>query len=290
MSLFNKVKTINSYMHVTESGTKYLTEPGLRLIGEVRAHPETLEGFLEDFYPYTPSAADDLPYHADNWDLLSEGAAVAKIAGQTCYASFGPRRTRNAGGEGSRYLEGLMSKRHGSVLAHCNYTILIYGVSRALSHELIRHHVGVNVSQLSQRYVGPDVLRFVEHPEIQKDPNLHEMFISTIDKAREDYSRYINAMSGDAPGSVMHRKKVQQTARMCLPACTETALVMTANMRAFRNIIEQRGSVHADPEIRVLADRLAALLIYVAPEMMSDVESRIAEDGYPEVTVTYSKV
>src|SRR3989304_9631067 len=101
--------------------------------------------------------------------------------------SFGPGRTTNANavwyfdGKPGKPETGIKGQKHGSVLDHPNYTILNYGISRSLTHELVRHRAGCAYSQLSQRYVGGKMLRFVERPEYVGDPFLHEQFESRID-------------------------------------------------------------------------------------------------------------
>jgi thymidylate synthase (FAD) len=80
------------------------------------------------------------------------------------------------GNENATYFERLTSAGHGSVLEHANFSFLLYAISRSVTHELVRHRAGVGISQVSQRYVSGAVLRFVERPEYQNDPELHAHF------------------------------------------------------------------------------------------------------------------
>ena len=108
------------------------------------------------------------------------------------------------------------------VLEHANFTLLFYGISRSVTHELVRHRAGFGFSQLSQRYVSGKVLRFVERPEYVNDQELHELFVERIDRAAADYERIaeglverqkagVDILSGEAKTDL--RKKVQQAAR-----------------------------------------------------------------------------
>lgn len=281
-----------SLMHYTDMGTNYMREPGLALLSEPKLHFHLMRDFLQELGDWGPHG-HPVDYLDDDWDCISDGAALAKIAGQVCYASFGNRRTRNAGGGAEQYLDRVMAQGHGSLLAHVNYTVLIYGISRALSHELVRHHVGTNFSQLSQRYAGPESLYFVEHPEIQRDPSSHLRFTREIDQHRtgymarleEAYAKYEGTYSGTTL-----RKKASQVARMGLPACTGTYLAMTFNMRALRNILEQRCAPEAELEFRVLAGKLYRLMDETCPELLSGMTLKEDDHGYPVVTSKWRKV
>ena len=85
-----------------------------------------------------------------NWiGESTDGERLAEFAGRLCYMSQhnpAKRATRE-------YLENIKKQGHGSVLEHANYSILLEGVSRSLTHELVRHRAGFAYSQLSQRYV-----------------------------------------------------------------------------------------------------------------------------------------
>ena len=77
----------------------------------------------------------------------TDGERLAEFAGRLCYMS-----QKNPAGRSTReYLENIKRQGHGSVLEHANYSLLLEGVSRSLTHELIRHRAGFAYSQLSQR-------------------------------------------------------------------------------------------------------------------------------------------
>src|SRR5688500_20413118 len=95
----------------------------------------------------------------------SDGERLAEFAGRLCYMS-----QRNPASRTTRdYLENIKKQGHGSVLEHASYSLLLEGVSRSLTHELVRHRAGFAYSQLSQRYVDASVAAFVVPQEIAGD-------------------------------------------------------------------------------------------------------------------------
>jgi flavin-dependent thymidylate synthase len=213
-----------------------------------------------------------------------------------CYMSFGPRRTTNE--NAAAYFERLTSAGHGSVLEHASFSFLLYGISRSVTHELVRHRAGVGFSQISQRYVSGSVLRFVERPEYQNDEELHRLFEERADRAAAEYGtmadRLLERQEGgasmlSADYKTDARKKVQQTARSLLPNETEAPMVFTGNVRALRHIIEMRADAHAESEIRNLAVRIFLCLVTADPILFGDYSITELPDGTFTVTTTNRK-
>ena len=136
----------------TAKGTPYLTEPEVCIVAATAwQHEERrLEEFLEPLFPDN-DYFDDRP--------LDDGAKLIKFAGQLCYLSFGQQRSRNA--QAAEYLRHVKEQAHGSLFQHVSYSLLFWGVSRAFTHELVRHGTGTGFSQVSQRYVAGKHLRFI---------------------------------------------------------------------------------------------------------------------------------
>ena len=285
---------IHSLPLQTPAGTPYLRRPGVVMSAAPRTDLSGLAKFLEDF-----GEELDFGQYLDDPTELTDGAQLIKTSGQACYASFGPRRTKNENAGG--YLDNIASSGHGSVLEHANYSLFIYGVSRSLTHELIRHRAGFAYSQLSQRYVSGRVLRFVERPEYVTNPTLHTWFEHRIDGAAAEYAEVTEALvqrqrGGDAgllaaDAKTDLRKKVQQVARSVLPNETETFLMMTGNVRAWRHFINMRASSHAEVEIRALAVAIYRVLSAQEPLLFADMELvPYPTDGTYVVNVKYPKV
>lgn len=221
---------------------------------------------------------------------------LAEFAGRVCYMSQANRSEKTT----AQYLGNILAQGHGSVLEHINVSVLIQGVSRSLSHELVRHRAGFAYSQLSQRYVGPEHLSFVVPPlvlSLYQRRNEDEtyragntrLFVDTLtvfEQARTNYLAAIETLEALVHRGEMSkpdfRKAVQQTARNVLPNATETKLVVTGNARAWRHVLELRGK--AEPEIRRLAVELLRALRPVAPAVFSDfseVPAATHADGFP---------
>ena len=282
---------IHSPVFHTRQGTAYLRAPGVVMLARPRTNVAGLAGFLEGFDPEL-----GFPAYLDDPTPLPDSSQLCKTAGQTCYMSFGPRRTTNE--NAAVYIERLTSAGHGSVLEHASFSFLLYGVSRSVTHELVRHRAGVGFSQTSQRYVSGAVLRFVERPEYRDDEELHALFEERADRAAAEYEemaqRLLERQEG---GSAMlsadyktdARKKLQQTARSLLPNETEAPMVFTGNVRALRHIIEMRADAHAESEIRNLAVRIFLCLITADPILFGDYSITELPDGTFTVTTRNRK-
>jgi len=213
-----------------------------------------------------------------------------------CYMSFGPRRTKNE--NAAAYFERLTSAGHGSVLEHASFSFLLYGISRSVTHELVRHRAGAGFSQVSQRYVSGAVLRFVERPEYQDDEELNRLFEERADRAAAEYEEMAERLLGRQEGGASMltadyktdaRKKVQQTARSLLPNETEAPMVFTGNVRALRHIVEMRADAHAESEIRNLAVRIFLCLYKADPILFGDYRIGELPDGTFTVTTEHRK-
>ena len=282
---------IHSETYLTQGGTPYLKKPGVVMLARPRTNVAGLEGFLEGFDP-----ALGFPDYLNDPTDLPDSSQLCKTAGQLCYASFGPRRTTNE--NAATYFERLTSAGHGSVLEHANFSFLLYGISRSVTHELVRHRAGAGFSQISQRYVSGAVLRFVERPEYQEDPELHRLFEDRADRATAEYEMMAEELLDRQEGGAAMlsadyktdaRKKVQQTARSLLPNETEAPMVFTGNVRALRHIIEMRADAHAESEIRALALRLFLCLHRTDPILFGDYELSTLPDGTYNVATEHRK-
>lgn len=224
---------------------------------------------------------------------------VAEFAGRLCYLSFGP----DAGLEGghklipgrttnTEYLANILRTRHGSVLEHAVWTVLIEGVSRALTHELVRHR-HFSYSQLSQRYVDESEVAFVLPPEIAPESEAYRLFEQSCARALDDYRQLLAAIEQqvkDEPSPTLRRKRARQTARSLLPNATETKIVVTGNARAWRHFIELRASAGADTEIRMLAMKCLKLLQQEAPDLFGDYTIEKMKDGTEIVGTEFRSV
>lgn len=285
----NGFTAIHSWPKKTDSGTPYLTKPGVALIGRTITSLSPVRKFLEGFDLEFDKYLDD--------ETIDDGAQLSKFSGQLCYMSFGENRTKND--KADKYFDNIKMSGHGSVLEHPNFSLLFYGDSRSQTHEAVRHRAGFGFSQVSQRYVDGKCLRFIERPEYQNDEELHERFVRRIDYLNDEYEwvaqKLISKqMAGDklltADKKTDLRKRVNQCARSVLPNETEAAIVITANARAWRHFFEMRASEHAEIEIRTLAFKAFLCLAAVEPTLFRDYDIITLNDGTHAVDTTYRKV
>jgi thymidylate synthase (FAD) len=283
---------IHAAVYSTSGGTPYLSTPGVVVLARPQVNMSGMAGFLNGF-----DSSLNFSAYLDDPTKLPNGAQLCKVAGQTCYMSFGTKRTMNA--QAKRYFDNLKSSGHGSVLEHAVFSLLLYGISRSVTHELVRHRAGFAFSQTSQRYVSGRVLRFVERPEYHTDEQLHAQFLHRIDRAAEEYSVLTSRLlemqqSGAAILSAEERtdlrKKVQQCARSVLPNETEAPIVVTANARAWRHFIEMRADAHAEIEIRELAVRVFLCLQRTDSVLFDDYTLEQLPDGTHTVKTPFKKV
>ena len=220
-------------------------------------------------------APEDVP-----WDTDTDGGqALAEFAGRACYQSWkkpNPVTATNAG-----YLHHILEVGHLSVLEHGSVTFYLTGISRSLTHELIRHR-HFSYSQLSQRYVPERNAALVEPEVIAGDPELHAKFVAAGEAAINAYTDLLEGLEkkfADVEHATLRRKQARQAARAVLPNATETRIVVTGNYRAWRHFIAMRASEHADVEIRQLAIACLRELSRVAPNVFADFEITTLPDG-----------
>jgi thymidylate synthase (FAD) len=268
------------------------------------------------------------------------GEKLSEVAGRTCYMSFGKPRP----GGNKAYLDHIKASGHGSVLEHPVWNFIFTGVSRSLTHELVRHRAGFAYSQLSQRYVDESVCDVVCPPELADEVEqawamltkmdipidmeavndaidsfpprpilIGLMWLRSMIQTNEDYkllSDYVynrlreehtaRQEANPEPGQkwvtvskeddTAMRKAARGTARSVLPNATETKIYVTANARAIRHFLEQRGSKFADVEIRKLAYAVLSCMRKEAPNLFGDYIATELPDGTLEITTPYKKV
>jgi thymidylate synthase (FAD) len=219
----------------------------------------------------------------------SDGERLAEFAGRLCYmsqANPAKRPTRE-------YLENIKKQGHGSVLEHANYSLLLEGVSRSLTHELVRHRAGFAYSQLSQRYVDESHAAFVVPPAIIGDEKLEAAWKSQVESAQQTYVSLVEQLMERyswVADRVHRRKMAREAARAVLPNATETKIVVTGNARAWRTLLELRAGEGAEMEIRRLAVTALRLLQREAIGFFSDFVIYVADDRREAAKVEYHKV
>ena len=219
----------------------------------------------------------------------TDGERLSEFAGRLCYMS-----QKNPASRPTReYLENIKKQGHGSVLEHANYSLLLEGVSRSLTHELVRHRAGFAYSQLSQRYVDESEANFVMPPAIIGDEALESRWREQMEGAQQSYVALVESLMTRYAwvGDKIHRRKMaREAARGVLPNSTETKIVVTGNARAWRTMLELRTSEGAELEIRRCAVEILRVLQGEAPGFFSDFEIYQATDRCDAARISYHKV
>lgn len=294
---------------------RVITEPRVYLVGRQTVDEAALQAFLE---------ANDV----ESWETDTDVAAekIVETAGRVCYMSFAKPRP----GGNRAYLGHILEVGHGSVVEHAVFNLLIEGVSRSLTHELIRHRAGFGYSQLSQRFVDESGAEFVIPPEYRDEvmqargfisrvvgrPNAGALDVSpdmrntnrkmitptveagltwliameTARQAYADLSEYGMKKLAAIEDKTATRKRARESARSVLPNATETKIFVTGNVRALRHFITARGGPEADAEIRRLAVKIARVLIDEAPNLFQDVAIWSHGEAGEVVVVSHPKV
>lgn len=201
--------------------------------------------------------------------------AIATAA-RLCYAPIGASELMETMPEErvASVLSTIMESGHFSTLEHASYTFAIDGVSRALTHQLVRHRLA-SFNQQSQRYVKfKDELPFVEPPSIAANEQAREIFDGFMKNAQEAYAQLVEL---GIPA---------EDARFVLPNAVETKIVVTMNVRELLHFFSLRCCNRAQWEIRALAHRMLELVRPTAPFIFLDAGAPCVKGTCPEGKMT----
>ena len=187
--------------------------------------------------------------------VTPDAEELIEAAGRTCYDTG----DRAGADSAAKFIRMLIRRGHLSVLEHAAATFRVTGVSRALTHQLVRHRLA-SYSQRSQRYVGEAGFPYVTPPSVAGNADGRRAFDDAVENARAAYERLI--------GMGVPR----EDARFVLPNATATEIVMTANFREWRHVLALRGHASAQWEIRRLAIAILKELKRQAPATFADFE------------------
>jgi thymidylate synthase (FAD) len=293
------------------------TRPHVFVLAETAVDHDTLNRMLHEI-------------GADGWqtDAIADAETLAEVAGRFCYRSFAPGLNPNVtrvreGNHG--YLGNILAQGHGSVIEHGHVSFACLGVSRIVTHELVRHRLA-NYSQESLRFVRLDKL-MMYYPQAFREPAMRALWDSLPEERRaqeaaslglaESEARYVwsdmqeEKLEALFAGTVERleqvqreiasmlfldevkdfgiKKKITSAMRRLAPEGLGTAIIMTSNHRQWRDIIEKRTSRHAEEEIRVLFADIAKELVQRYPAFYQDKKVEMV-DGLPEITFENRRV
>jgi len=181
-----------------------------------------------------------------------EAEEIIEKACRICYDSRPNEVTRQD------FIRSIIKRGHESVIEHASATFEVTGVSRALTHQLVRHRLA-SYSQRSQRYVKENRFDYVIPLSVKKDVTSTTRYCTLMDAIGETYQQLVNL---GIPA---------EDARMVLPNACHTSIIMTMNFREYRHFFKVRCDKHAQWEIREMAtDMLDLLARYVSPAVFGD--------------------
>jgi len=218
--------------------------------------------------------------HLENGtDVPSEMDELAEFAGRVCYQSWDRPRPDTATNQG--YLKNILNQGHFSILEHASVSFYVEGVSRSLLTELERHRF-LSFSVISQRFVDGSNVRFVPPPAVLdvmrvNFPDMSESELwdefqrqPIFEDVRRAYTAVEEGLKENHP-DYLSRKEIREAARSILPNCTEVKMVVTGNIRAWRDVIGKRYHEAADAEIREFATKVLGHLRKFAPNSLQDI-------------------
>jgi thymidylate synthase (FAD) len=214
----------------------------------------------------------------------TEPEEIVEAAGRICYMSFGSTQSPR---DNRQYIQHLIEMGHESVLEHVSWTILMAGVSRAFTHQLVRHRIGFAFSQLSQQYHDEKEATFVMPTGLENVPGAVEVWEQAIRTAMQAYSSIMNSLENESANQDLSKREalraVRSAARSVLPNATETKIIVTANARAIRHLLKTRGAIPGDIEMRRVMAELFRTLQPEAPSLFFDFEIQKLADDLPAV-------
>ena len=251
-----------------------LVEPVVIKLAETRADWEGVRELLKHFNV----SQETLTIFSRKWYAHSAETLI-ETAGRMCYKSFEPGLNPNVTkirDESKDYFENILKKGDGSILEHVQVSFAFLNVSRIFTHELVRHRVGIAISQESLRYVRPNELGLwiPSGLDEKQEVKLQQAFYAA-EKAYDDIERTV-----DWDKLSFDKKKVLTSAfRRLLPDGMATNIVWSANLRALRHIIDMRTDPAAEIEIRTVFDKVALICKDDYPFVFQDFERKELPDG-----------
>jgi len=177
--------------------------------------------------------------------------------------------------EQETFVRRIVASGHESVIEHVSFTFAISGVSRALSHQLVRHRIA-SYSQQSQRYVRAENFKYIIPPTIAKDKDLKKLFEDTMKQLQQTYKTIVKRL--ETLG--IKGEKAHQDARFILPNACETKIVVTMNCRSLLNFFALRCCERAQWEIRHLANAMLKICKEKLPAVFADAGPKCERLGY----------
>lgn len=247
-------------------------EPKVFLIGETHVVEEGLKAYLEHIG--VPEWTSDAPTDTER---------LIEIYGRLCYRSFKPGLNPNVTKIRERnddYIGNILNVKHGSVIEHPVINFIFADVSRVFTHELVRHRVGVGISQESLRFVRLEDLGQWLPTVISENEKAVEIFTRTFEELEHLQLELARLFELDSPNKPFGEKKIITSAmRRIAPIGLATTIGWSANPRAIRWVLEMRTHPSAEEEIRLVFEQLGKIVTRRYPHLFRDFTSEMI-DGH----------
>lgn len=207
-----------------------------------------------------------------------EPERTAAAAARLCYSPVGAEtiKERLSDEQVQNLLRRILSSGHHSTMEHVSFTFAIEGVSRVLTHQLVRHRIA-SYSQQSQRYVKEHDFEYIIPPSVDVNPEARRKFEHLMEEVRRTYDELVELG--------IH----QEDARYVLANATETKIVVTMNARSLLHFFTLRCCNRAQWEIRELAWEMARQVRGIAPALFKHAGPACLYEACPEGDMSCGK-
>lgn len=232
-----------------------------------------------------------------------EGEKLIASAAKLCYSDVGVEEIEENLTDESvdKFLKILMDLNHESPIEHVNFTFAVEGVSRTLSHQLVRHRIA-SYSQQSQRYVKLGQFDYIVPPAIQKNKRAKDIFLKAMEEdqeyyneiveilQKEYYKEFIDENISEREAVSKSEKRAIEDARYIFPNACETKVVFTMNARSLLNFFRLRTCNRAQWEIREMAILMLREVKKVYPILFKNAGPGCINGPCPEGKMTCGKI
>ncbi len=209
-----------------------------------------------------------------------EPEETVAMAAKLCYSpsDIESLRERIASKDQKEFVKKLMDMGHMSPIEHPSFTFVIEGISRACSHQLVRHRLA-SYSQQSQRYVSEESgFDYVIPPIIKEDEELRNYFESFMAEAQKAYNHIVKRLNERG----IKGEAANQDARFVLPNAAETKIIVTMNARELLHFFRQRCCYRAQWEIRRMSEEMLRIVKGIAPTIFDKAGPACIKGPCPE--------
>ena len=232
-----------------------------------------------------------------------EPVRTVAMAAKLCYSQVGVTEIseKMSDEQAEKFVRMLMGFSHMSPIEHISFTFAIEGVSRTLTHQLVRHRLA-SYSQQSQRYVSENQFDYIVPPLIEKDEKALERFNETMADIQKSYEELRDILTENNTKELMEsdgldekeaRKKAvkmaNEDARFVLPGACETKIIMTMNARELLHFFGERTCMRAQWEIREMATQMLKQVREVCPVIFEKAGPGCVSGTCPEGNMSCGK-